>query len=859
MEFKKLALAIAISTALTACGGGGGSSSSDSPSSSYTVSGTAAKGIIQKGIVTAEEYVGTDWKAVGNTTTDDNGKYTLALSGYTGGPLRIKITADSSTTMKCDDASGCGDTATFGQSIALSNDFSMAAILPSVSSTTLSDVPVTPYTNMAAHLAENSLATAADKSAAVNTALSTVTTMVGFNVATTPVVDITADDFSTTATEDEQRAAAMSAALMNFTDESTSVNDVLANLAKALDDDGRLGENDAIPFSELRQAWTDTASDPTIQSLLSEDAKNAITNQVSYVEENLSDDGTYTPEANENYGDSDVTKAKTLITDTRSFIYNIIETDFDTPLNALDANASAAAEVFDKDSAAMVSLLGTALDDMFSKLTEDQVTAGGTYPVEVYSGTSKLGTLTLTTSNTSSGLSAKLAGTLTGTETGARTVTVNDLTISTNLTLDEIQNTKATATSYNLNISGELSDGSTSLAVSNGQAVATLSSVLADASEDTLTSALTGIELKNLDLTLKANGATFAGNAAFKLVKPQADKVSKAFTDDFPLTLKSVSLKGDFTTSDSQNINASVGLDLGNSETFDLMSFLNNENTVWVYKENAIDATTLSSLKTLNGIPDTASSWNIYYGYGNYSWASTSCCDDSGNGIYDYGQSSYEASYSWSSGSPDYTYGSAYEQTKEAYDKQAAIYDPVAALNAVIASDYATITGSKVISASAYAGSWTYTDENNQSVTTNYNDVNGEIQLGNYEESASNFLQVKATAAFELNNVTGLPNAKVSAVVDRNAFKGGSASLLVNWDAKQYTFKLDNVDLDTQSGALTVTDPTGTSLILQDVSVSDASATGALYVGTKKVADVKTLDNGAVKISYIDGTFETLQ
>lgn len=850
MEFKKLALAIAISTALTACGGGGGSSSSSTPTS-YSVSGTAAKGIIQHGIVTAEEYVGSDWKTVGNTTTDANGKYALTLSGYAGGPLRIKITADSSTTMKCDDVSGCGDSATFGQPIALSNDFSMAAILPSVTSTSFTDVPVTPYTNMAAHLAESSLATATDKSAAVNTALSTVTTIVGFNIATTPVVDITADDFSTTATADEQRAAAMSAALMSFTNESTSVEDVLERLASAIDD-STLDENDTIPFSDLRQAWSDTISDPTIQSLLSEDAEDAITNQVSYLEENLSDDGTYTPKPNENYGDSDVAKAKTLLTDTRSFIYNIIETDFDTPLNALDANASAAAEVFDKDSAAMVSLLGTALDDMFSKLTEDQVTAGGTYPVEVYSGTSKLGTLTLTTSNTSSGLSAKLAGSLTGTETGARTVTVNDLTISTNLTLDEIQNTKTTSTSYNLNVSGELSDGSTSLAVSNGQAVTTLSSVLADASGDTLTSALTGIELKNLDLTLKTDGATFAGNAAFKLVKPDATKVSKAFTDDFPLTLKSVALKGDFTTKDSQNINASIGLDLSNSETFDLMAFLNDENTVWVYKDNAIDASAIALLKTLNGIPDTASYWNINYGYGDYAWISAYDLSLSG-------QYSYFSNYHWNSSSPDYTYGGSEEYTQEAYNKQSAIYDPVAALNSAINTDYATISGSKVLSANVHLSAGSYIDENNQTIQYSYNNLYGEIQLGNYEESASNFLKVKATAAFELNNVTGLPNAKVSAVVDRNAFKGGSASLLVNWDAKQYTFKLDNVDLDTQSGALTVTDPTGTSLILQDVSVSDASATGALYVGTKKVADIKTLDNGAVKVSYIDGTFETLQ
>ena len=111
MEFKKLALAIAISTALTACGGGGGGGSSNNSStpSTYTVSGTAAKGVIQKGIVTAKEYVNGAWNTVGASLTDDNGDYSLLLSGYAGGVLKIEITAGTNTTMKCDGSSGCGD------------------------------------------------------------------------------------------------------------------------------------------------------------------------------------------------------------------------------------------------------------------------------------------------------------------------------------------------------------------------------------------------------------------------------------------------------------------------------------------------------------------------------------------------------------------------------------------------------------------------------------------------------------------------------------------------------------------------------------------------------------------------------
>ncbi|MDD2343607.1 MAG: hypothetical protein PHV54_12065 [Tolumonas sp.] len=848
MEFKKLTLAVAISSALlTACGGGGGSSTSATPTT-YTVSGTAAKGIIQHGIVTAKEYVNQNWSTVGSATTDDQGNYTLALTNYSGGPLKIEITADANTTMKCDNVAGCGNSSTFGSPIALTSDFSMAAILPSVSTTTLSNVPVTPYTNMAAHKAETALTattSATERTAAVNNALSQVTSLVGFNVATTPAVDITANNFSSTATVDEQRAAAMSAALMKFTSDSTNVAAVVSQLGTALED-GKIDSTDAISPTQLQQAWSDTITDPTMKTLLSSDTQAAITNQASYITQNTAEDGSLTPVVSDNYGDTDVAKAKTLITDTRSLVYDIVNTDFKTPLDALGSNADQAVQVFDKDSAAMASLLGLAVDQMITQLINNQqVHLGGSFPVDIKSGADTLGTLTLTTTNTSAGLSAVLSGSLKGTEPDARTITVNNLTLSTDLSFDEINYAKTDKTQYTVNISGGISDGSTSMSVSNGQAQATFASTLTDTTGDNLGNALTAIELKNMDLSLQANGATFAGNAKFKLVKPDFTKVSKALYDSLPLTLKSVALSGDFTTSDSQDIKASVGLDLANSETFDLMAYLNSENTVWVYKENALDATTIAQLKALKSIPSTAQNWNI--NYGNNQWTGSSYYTAG------YSYSDFDANGMWIDGN------SQYDNTVDSYNAYAAVYNPTTALNNIIATDYASIPGSTVTSAYVNLSYGTYTDNNNQPMTYSNNNLYGEIQLGDYKESAEQFLNVTANTAFEMTNVTGLPHAKVSAVVNRNAFKGGSASLLVNWDTKQYTINLDNVDLDKQTGSITVTAPTGTSLVLKDVAVADHSATGALYVGTKKVADVATLNNGAVKVSYIDGTFETLQ
>ena len=76
---KKLALSVAVSAALflSACGGSGGGSST--PSTSTALSGVAAKGVIQPGIVTAYELVDGAWVARGSATTNDSGQYSLNL------------------------------------------------------------------------------------------------------------------------------------------------------------------------------------------------------------------------------------------------------------------------------------------------------------------------------------------------------------------------------------------------------------------------------------------------------------------------------------------------------------------------------------------------------------------------------------------------------------------------------------------------------------------------------------------------------------------------------------------------------------------------------------------------------------
>ena len=138
---KRLALSVAISTVLvlSACGGSGGSSSSSSQSAAKAISGVAAKGVIQQGIVTAYELVAGNWVSRGSATTDESGQYTLNLTDYQNGIVKLVLSAGSNTRMKCDVAD-C-DGASFGQSVALGSDFALDAVLPNLTST--SNIPIT--------------------------------------------------------------------------------------------------------------------------------------------------------------------------------------------------------------------------------------------------------------------------------------------------------------------------------------------------------------------------------------------------------------------------------------------------------------------------------------------------------------------------------------------------------------------------------------------------------------------------------------------------------------------------------------------------------------------------------------------
>lgn len=846
MKFKNLARgATLISTLLLVqgCWVFDDDDDDDSSSSATTLSlsGTASKGIIQSGLVTVFELIEGVWVESGTATTDESGQYSLILSDYQGGLIRMEVTATEETTMKCDSADGCDDSA-FGESVELDEDFSMATVLTSVEEESITEIPITPYTNMAAAIVEEVVETSGGDDITdedVETAIGEVSALVGYDVSDTKVVDLTDSEALEDASETEQRAAVMGAAVLNLTDETTTVTDVLDELAETFED-GSFDADDSVAITELTTAWEEVATEEVIVDLIDDSVTTdieLITDDIETAVEN-SDDGSYDPEASDNIGDSNVEQAKDLIADTRSLINNIVDTDFDGSMSAFGDEVEGAVDIFDRDAVAMFELACIGLEELFMTLdTEgdsllDELELNGsastTVPVEI-DGVSA-GSLTLAATS-AEGTTMVLSGQLTDPDDSTVVMSFNDITLTSNLDLVEIldedasddTSSETTDSEYSLTIRGSVSTDETSMAISDGELTVTTDAPLSQDEEPSVISMV----IEDATLDLASDGATFEGIGNLNLIEPQASSISEPLYDDLPLTLSEVSLEGTFTADSGSSINARIGLDLTDADTFDLLAFLQQECEVEVHLEDPLTEQQIASLQAASNVANATGDWEI--NYGSYSYFGF---NDS-TGTFEELEDSYGWSYDGATG----------EEFEESFDTLAAIVDPATVLEAEFTSITADIDEA-----------WLYVESDGES------SVGGWAHLGSFEETDDNFLQLGFSFSAALTSIEGMPNMNVTAQIDRNVLNGGEASMLVTWDGEQYSFSIDDLDTETETGSLTISNPDGVSMTLTDVAEGDdTELSGDLYVNDTKVADIETLDSGLVKVSYIDGTFETLQ
>lgn len=154
--FSRKALSIAILTTLLATCGGGSSDSGTSNTTPAvtegTITGTASKGILpEKTTVTAYKVTADGKKGdkLISAITDNNGTYSLKVSGYSGAVL-LEMTSSSDTTMLCDNTAGCGEVA-FGQAVSATS-LTLQSVLPELKAT--NKTAITPFTHLASKYAE---------------------------------------------------------------------------------------------------------------------------------------------------------------------------------------------------------------------------------------------------------------------------------------------------------------------------------------------------------------------------------------------------------------------------------------------------------------------------------------------------------------------------------------------------------------------------------------------------------------------------------------------------------------------------------------------------------------------------------
>lgn len=146
---------------LSACGGGENtniytleSTLDQDVISSTQISGTAVKGVIKKGKVSAYGFVNGQINDLPLATsyTDSQGRYSLVIDNYNG-PLFIEVSANSDTTMTCDIIDGCNGFL-FSEDIPLDDEFNLKTAIPLDGSKAEIIANATVITTLAAELAE---------------------------------------------------------------------------------------------------------------------------------------------------------------------------------------------------------------------------------------------------------------------------------------------------------------------------------------------------------------------------------------------------------------------------------------------------------------------------------------------------------------------------------------------------------------------------------------------------------------------------------------------------------------------------------------------------------------------------------
>ncbi|PKH01239.1 hypothetical protein CXF72_17650 [Psychromonas sp. MB-3u-54] len=854
---KRTLIALAVAASLAALTGCGGSSDTTTDTQSVSLSGTAAKGIIQNGVVTATELssTGAELGVVGTATTDAKGHYQLTLNDtYQGGVVQLTLTAGLDTKMICDATEGCGTDALFGSTVSLGAGFSLNAIVqPDANSQTVS-AQITPLTHMANARVFNKGGEI--NAASVDAAISEVSQIVGVNIMESETVDITSSESLANASDESKKLALFNAGLANLLvagndSVSGNIERNLANLASSFED-GQFDANDAVKMTEITTAvaiaLTYAKTNNEINASLTKALADTQT-AVDLITSNTVND-IFNPEPSDSAGESDRDKGKALLTNARTFI-ETIAADFKDPLDALAIDTKTVGEALDADSAIMAELLGVAIDQTLTDLDRkivDFTLVDNNYTTDITdSKNEKIGSITTSLRFYDSGMAITLNGQLVG---DLMSVDITNLTLATNLTKDALTISPdksllnaITAQTADVMLTGFIGNSVTSLTL-NGVELSLSATdevtidTTAGADNSGLETEISGASFSG-GLLIQSADASFAGDAQIELVG-FANSASEV-----PLNLKTMVVNGEFTSFARGSFAAGAKLTIDNATTFDTFGYFDYESTAyeWVEFDYNLTASDLAIVEAaVADVQDGAEFTNIYYN----SW----------NGA-------YEASYTYlATDVDDFGYTSSYS------DYGNVSIDNLANLEAAVITVVEnkvndTVESSEIDYLNYSLFQWEYNQKMDNWERIESSNVNADVKLTFPDfESADNFVKGTISVTAKVN-VPELPEATAIASVSRTALAGGNASVVVSYDGQSFTLTANSEDIDATEpkATLTLSNPDGVKLIINLIEKIDGEqyiVDGELFVNGTRIGTVSETDSGIPLIRYTDGRFASL-
>ena len=508
-KFNKVVLVSVMDLAfgLSSCGGGGGDSSSFTPST-ITVGGTAAKGIVKDGVVTAKELnaSGDVIATVGSATTGNDGTYSLTLNdNYNGGPIQISITADGNTQTKCDVPAGCGTrTDGLSDSTLPGIDFgewykpaalTMTALVPDAEANETISVSVTPFTHMAA--ARAMVASTLDATAIANANSEVSNLLGGIDILNTPPVDITdsvAVSGASSATQVTYAALASALSNQGFVDANgqpdlNAAMDLLASsfVTGIIEADDVDGDDAAqISLQEIVTAAEETFTAAGIIDLTG--ILDGLQAAIDYAEDD--GDGTIDPEPSTTVAEPDLVKVKEMVSDVRTW-GNVIVAETEVRGSAFETQVSLASDA--------VSIFGT--DDLVNALDASLEAA-----LSFTSGTTNIADYDL-------GLNTFDSGTIDSPTPGVITITdgvVHGYTVNITLNMPE---DGTIASSFTLGVvSATISSTSNILTINNGLANVTFAEEFTVVYADIADPLIAVVLPVTTDLTFDLDNVAFTQN-----------------------------------------------------------------------------------------------------------------------------------------------------------------------------------------------------------------------------------------------------------------------------------------------------------------------------------------------------------